>query len=51
MANLNRINFDDKTQQMSLTIEGYKACQEQRYHSILASLYEAKYSRLIANGH
>ena len=45
---LGLINFDDKTQQMSLTVEGYKACQEQRYHSILASLYEAKYSRLIA---
>ena len=45
---LGLINFDENSQQMSLTPEGYKACQEQRYHSILASLYEAKYSRLIA---
>lgn len=33
---------------LSLTEEGFKAYQEQRFHSISASLFEAKYSRTLA---
>ena len=45
---LNMISLNEEKQELSLTQTGYEACQDQRYHSIYASLLEAKRSRQIA---
>lgn len=47
MVVLNLIDMGDDGN-ISLTKEGYKACQDQRFHSIRASLYEAKFNRQLS---
>lgn len=42
---LRLVTLNEDKQQLSLTEEGYKACQDQRYHSIYACLTEAKHTR------
>ncbi len=45
---LKMISFNEEKQELSLTHAGYEACQDQRFHSVYASLLEAKRSRQIA---
>lgn len=45
---LKMISLNEEKQILSLTQTGYEACQDQRFHSIYASLIEAKRSRKIA---
>lgn len=45
---LKMISLNEEKQILSLTQTGYEACQDQRFHSIYASLIEAKRSREIA---
>lgn len=48
MVLLGLIQIDPESKLVSLSDEGYKACQDQRFHSLRATLYEAKHSRQIA---
>ncbi len=45
---LKMISLNEEKQELSLTQTGYEACQDQRFHSVYASLLEAKHSRQIA---
>lgn len=45
---LKMISLNEEKQELSLTQTGYEACQDQRFHSVYASLLEAKRSRQIA---
>lgn len=45
---LKMISLNEEKQELSLTPIGYEACQDQRFHSVYASLLEAKRSRQIA---
>ena len=45
---LELVSFNQNNQEFTLTEQGYSAYKSQQYHSIYASLLEAKYSRKIA---